>query len=133
MRLQELDLSGTQVITLEHLYLPQLRELRLNYMPNLTSLALNDLENLTSLETLSIIGCRRLIQLSLWPQTGVVLPRLQRLSIKECGLETLGAELRTLLQRTPIVELQNNPWRCDCKMEWIGSWNTTKNLDRDIR
>lgn len=133
MKLQELDLSGTQVTKLENLYLPQLRELRLNYMPNLTALALNDLDNLTSLELLSMIGCRRLIQLSLWPQNGVVLPRLQRLSIKGNGLQTLGVELRALAQRTPVLELANNPWRCDCKIGWIGALNATKNLGRDIR
>ncbi|XP_077277788.1 uncharacterized protein LOC143905970 [Temnothorax americanus] len=131
--LQELDLSGTQVISLENLYLPQLRELRLNHMPNLTSLALNDLENLASLETLSLIGCKRLVELKLWSQIGIVLPRLQRLSIKECGLETLGVDLRPLVQRTPVVELGNNPWKCDCKLEWIGLLNSTKNLSRNIR
>ncbi|XP_024882611.1 leucine-rich repeat-containing protein 4-like [Temnothorax curvispinosus] len=131
--LQELDLSGTQVISLENLYLPQLRELRLNHMPNLTSLALNDLENLASLETLSLIGCKRLVELKLWSQIGLVLPRLQRLSIKECGLETLGIDLRPLVQRTPVIELGNNPWKCDCKLEWIGLLNSTKNLSRNIR
>lgn len=131
--LQELDLSGTQVINFENLYLPQLRELRLNHMPNLTLLALNDLENLVSLETLSLIGCQRLVQLDLWSQMGVVLPRLQRLSLKKCGLETLGVELRPLVQRTPVVELENNPWKCDCKLEWIGLLNSTRNLSRDIR
>ncbi|XP_050444768.1 vasorin-like [Cataglyphis hispanica] len=131
--LQELDLSGTQVINLEKLYLPQLRELKLNYMSNLTSFVLNELENLTSLEILSMIGCRRLIRLSLWPQFGVVLPRLQRLSIKECSLETLGIELRALLKRTPVVELENNPWRCDCKLEWISLLNSSRNLSQDIR
>ncbi|XP_012539637.1 vasorin [Monomorium pharaonis] len=131
--LQELDLSGTQMISFENLYLPQLRELHLNHMPNLTSLSLNDLENLTSLEILSMIGCKQLVQLDFWPQIGVVLPRLQRLSIKDCNLKTLGVELRPLVQRTPVIELGNNPWKCDCKLEWIGLLNTTKNLSRDIR
>lgn len=115
------------------MYLPQLQELRLNYMSNLTSLALNDLEQLTNLETLSMIGCRRLIQLSLRPQIGVVLPRLQHLSIKGSGLETLGTELRALLQRIPIIELENNFWKCDCKLEWIAALNSTRVLSRDIR
>ncbi|XP_014482714.1 PREDICTED: leucine-rich repeat neuronal protein 1-like [Dinoponera quadriceps] len=133
MKLQQLDLSGTQVISLENLYLPQLRELKLDHMPNLTSLTLNDLENLTSLETLSMIGCKRLIQLSFWPQSGVVLPRLQRLSIKESGLTTLGVELSALMQRVPVIEVEGNPWKCDCKMEWIDSLNATRHLSRDIR
>lgn len=131
--LQELDLSGTQVTSFNNLYLPQLRELRLNYMLNLTLFDLDDLENLTSLETLSMIGCKRLTQLSLWPQIGVVLPRLQRFSIKGCGLETLGVDLRALVQRTAVVDLANNPWKCDCKLEWIGSLNSTRNLGGDIR
>lgn len=132
MKLQQLDLSGTQVTSLENLYLPQLRELTLDHMPNLTSLALNNLKNLSSLETLSMIGCKRLIKLSLWG-SGVVLPRLQRLSIKESGLATLGVELSALLQRVPVVEVENNPWKCDCEMEWIQSLNSTRNLSRDIR
>ncbi|XP_025153523.1 vasorin [Harpegnathos saltator] len=133
VKLQQLDLSGTQVISLENLYLPELRELKLDHLPNLTSLALNDLENLTCLETLSMIGCRRLIQLSLWPQNRAVLPRLQRLSVKESGLMTLGVELSALIQRVLLVEVENNPWKCDCKMEWINSLNSTRNLSRDIR
>lgn len=132
MKLQQLDLSGTQITSLENLYLPQLRELKLEHMPNLTSLVLNDFENLVSLESLSMIGCRRLIQLRLWPQTGVFLPRLQRLSIKETGLMTLGAELSALTQRV-AVEVGNNPWKCDCKMSWINSLNSTRNPSRDIR
>lgn len=115
------------------MYLPQLRELRLNYMSNLTSLALNDLEKLTNLEKLSMIGCKRLVQLNLQPQIGVVLPRLQHLSIKGSGLETLGIELRALVQRTPIIELENNLWKCDCKLEWIATLNSTRILSRDIR
>ncbi|XP_029177214.1 vasorin-like isoform X2 [Nylanderia fulva] len=131
--LQELDLSGTQVITLENVYLPQLLELRLNYMPNLTSLVLNELEKLPSLQILSLIGCKRLTQLSLRPQFVVVLPRLQRLSIKECGFESLNIELRALVQQTPVIELENNPWRCDCKLEWIVLLNLTRNISQDIR
>lgn len=133
MNLQELDLSGTQMINLENFYLPQLRELKLNHMPNLTSLALNDLENLTSLEILSMVGCKRLIKLGLSPQLRVVLPRLQRLSIKECALESLDIELRALVKRTPVIELESNPWRCDCKLEWISLLKLNKNLSRDIR
>ncbi|GAB1869505.1 Leucine-rich repeat-containing protein 4B [Camponotus japonicus] len=132
MNLQELDLSGTQMISFANLYLPQLRELKLNHMPNLTSLALNDLVDLPSLEILSMIGCRRLIKLSLLPELRV-LPRLQRLSIKDCGLGSLDIELRALVQRTPVIELENNPWRCDCKLEWISLLNLNKNLSRDIR
>jgi len=131
--LHELDLSATQVISLGNLYLPQLRELKLDYMPYLTSLTLNDLENLTSLEMLSMIGCKRLIQLNLRPQVPVVLPRLQRFSITGCGLETLPVDLRALIRRTAVVELADNPWKCNCKLEWIGSLNSTRNLSQDIR
>ncbi|XP_072755629.1 uncharacterized protein [Anoplolepis gracilipes] len=132
INLQELDLSGTQVISFDNLYLPELRELKLNYMSNLTSLVLNDLK-LINLELLSMIGCKRLTQLGFEPQIGVVLPRLQRLSIKECGFETLDINLRPLVQRIPFIELESNPWKCDCKLEWISLLNSTTNLRRDIR
>ncbi|XP_018402373.1 PREDICTED: leucine-rich repeat neuronal protein 1-like [Cyphomyrmex costatus] len=134
INLQELDLSGTQVTDFRNLYLPQLRELRLNNMTNLTSLALNDLD-LTSLETLSLTGSKRLDRLSRspWSPLNIVLPRLQRLLIKDCDLKTLGVELSFLIQRTPVLELENNPWECDCNLKWIGLLNSSRNLNRDIR
>ncbi|XP_020290392.1 leucine-rich repeat neuronal protein 1-like [Pseudomyrmex gracilis] len=134
VNLRELDLSGTQVTSLKNLYLPQLQELWLNDMSNLTSFDLSDLENLTNLETLSMIGCRRLIQLSPGLQIGHVLPRLQRLSIKNCNIETLDQKLQELLNRVSVIELENNPWKCDCKLNWIdSSVNLTKNFSKNIR
>lgn len=131
--LKILDLSGTRIINLENLYLPSLRELQLNYMSNLTSLILNDFENLTRLEILSMVGCKHLNRLSLLPQNGILLPHLQALSIKECALQTLEIELRPLLSQISLFEVSNNPWKCDCKMEWINWWNSTKKFSRDIR
>lgn len=131
--LEELDISGTQIFQLNGFYLPRLRELRMNNMPNLTKLALNDLENLTSLEILSLVGCRNLVQLTVWPHHGLLLPRLQRLSIENCALETLESDLRLILQRTAVVNLRNNPWKCDCRMQWLNTNNSLKELNTEIK
>ncbi|XP_035720815.1 leucine-rich repeat neuronal protein 1-like isoform X1 [Vespa mandarinia] len=133
MTLEELDISGTEIFQLNDLFLPQLRELKMNNMPNLTKLALNDLENLTSLEILSLAGCRNLVQLTIWPHHGLLLPRLQRLSIENCALETLESDLRLILQRTAVVNLRDNPWKCDCKMQWLNTNNSLKELSTEIK
>ncbi|KAI4502370.1 hypothetical protein M0802_002282 [Mischocyttarus mexicanus] len=133
INLEELDISGTLIFQLGGLYLPRLREFKVNNMPNLTKVALNDLENLTSLEILSLVGCRNLIQFTVWPYRGTLLPRLQRLSIDDCALETLESDLRLILQRTAVVSLRDNPWKCDCRMQWVNINNSSKELNSEIR
>lgn len=131
--LKELDLSGTQLTRLQEFYLPQLVELRLNNMQSMKLLFFNDLVNLTSLETLSIVGSKSLVHLTLLQHNGPLLPRLQRLSINDCALQTLGPDLRPILQRTLLMNLQNNPWNCDCQLRWLNAMNVTRELSREIK
>lgn len=131
--LVELDLSNTHVSRLQGTYLPGLRELKLNNMKNLTELLLNDFENLTSLETLSLDGSKTLTFLKMNPFNDRILPRLQRLSVRNCGLRTLSPSLVSIIKRTPILNLENNPWHCDCKMQWLSTSNATKLISRQIK
>lgn len=131
--LEELDLSGTQVSQLRNIYLPRLRELKLNNMQNLNGLVLNDLENLTSLEILSLEGSNKLVYLKISPYNERLLPRLQRLSVNNCALKTLDYNLMPIIKRTPILNMENNPWNCDCKMQWLNMLNATKAVNREIK
>lgn len=140
MTLEELDISGTQIFQLNGLFLPRLKELKMNNMTNLTRLSLNDLENLTSLEILSLVGCTNLMQLTFRPQDslylqshGHLLPRLQHLSIENCALETLDSDIRLILQKTAVVNLRDNPWKCDCKMQWLNTNNSLEELNAEIK
>ncbi|KAF3422539.1 hypothetical protein E2986_10352 [Frieseomelitta varia] len=131
--LEELDLSNTHVSRLRGISLPGLRELKLNSMKNLTELLLNDFENLTSLETLSLDGSKALTFFKMSPFNDHILPRLQRLSVRNCGLRTLSHSLLSIIKRTPILNLEDNPWHCDCKMQWLSTSNATKLISRQIK
>lgn len=131
--LQELDISRTDIFYPENLLLPQLVSLQMNWMPNLTNILLNDFENLTMLEDLSMEGCEKLTEFRVWPPNNRLLPRLQRLSIKSCSIQSLNGELRPIMQRTPVVDLQFNPWHCDCRMQWVNRLQLTNDLNQEIR
>lgn len=133
VNLEELDLSNTHISRLRDVYLPRLRELKLNNMQNLRELLLNDFENLTSLEILSLDGSRTLMSLKMIPYNDHLLPRLQRLSVSNCGLTILDYNLMSIIKRTPILSFENNPWHCDCKMQWLNMLNATKALSRQIK
>ncbi|CAK9819116.1 Leucine-rich repeat neuronal protein 1 [Anthophora plagiata] len=128
----ELDLSNTQIAQLPAMDLPQLRELKLNNMYNLKVLYLNDFENLTRLEVLSLNGSKKLIYLVMSPYNGDLLPHLRHLSVSNCGLKTLDYSLMPIIKRTPILNLENNPWNCDCKMQWLDMLNATRTITHDI-
>ncbi|XP_034171755.1 uncharacterized protein LOC117600430 [Osmia lignaria lignaria] len=133
INLEELDLSGTYISGFQDVFLPQLRELKLNNMQNLKELSFNDLENLTSLEILSVVGSKKLIHLKLFPYNGRILPRLQQLLINDCSLKTLDYNMLPIIKRTALLNLQNNPWNCDCKMQWMSMSNSTRMLSRNIK
>ncbi|XP_017758676.1 PREDICTED: leucine-rich repeat neuronal protein 1-like [Eufriesea mexicana] len=131
--LEELDLSDTHITRFRYVYLPRLRELKLNNMQALQELVLNDFENFISLEILSLDGSKKVKFLKMFPYDDRLLPRLQRLSISNCGLKTLEYNLMSIIKRTPILTLENNPWNCDCKMQWLNIVNATRAISREIR
>ncbi|XP_017884264.1 leucine-rich repeat neuronal protein 1-like [Ceratina calcarata] len=132
--LEELDISDTHVCRLQGVYLPRLRELKMNNMRQLRQLILNDLENFTSLETLTLDGSKNLAYLTKWrPYETILLPRLQRLSMANCALKTIEYNLASIIPRVPILNLENNPWNCDCKMKWLHASNETRIIARQIK
>ncbi|CAL7936555.1 unnamed protein product [Xylocopa violacea] len=130
--LVELDLSNTHITRFQNVYLPLLRELKMNNMQSLRELYLNDFENFTNLEILTLDGSKKLLHLKILSYEERLLPRLQRLSLSSCGLRTLDYNLASIIKRTPILNLENNHWNCDCKMQWLSMSNTTRILSREI-
>ena len=118
-KLEVLDLSETNLESVASLDLPNLRELYLNNMPNLTIALLNNLKKLQNLEILSMKNCKQLSQLQIWPPEPNLLPNLRLFYVQDCAIKTLSNELQPLIERTTTFEIQNNPWRCDCRMRWI--------------
>jgi platelet glycoprotein-5 len=128
-----LYICGTNILHLGSFVMPQLLVLSLDNSANLTSVLLNNFENLTQLEILSMRDSPRLSQVRLRPMSFKLLPRLKRLSLQNCALETISSELLPIIQKTAVLDLQNNPWRCDCRMKWINAMNLTTDLVTSFR
>ncbi|XP_078049315.1 uncharacterized protein LOC144476363 [Augochlora pura] len=128
----ELDLSNTMMTDFKNISLPGLRELKLNDMRNLEVLRFDDLENLPNLKTLSLTGSKKLTYLSTDRHDEKRFPLLMQLSVNNCNLKTLDRSFLWIIKRISIINLDGNPWNCDCKMNWIKE-NELKTLSRDIK
>ncbi|KAF7993452.1 hypothetical protein HCN44_010047 [Aphidius gifuensis] len=133
LSLEELDISSTNILYVDNLIFPRMMKFYMNHMPNITEVVLNDFENLTMLEILSMENNPILSEFRVWPPNSRILPRLQHLSVRGCALETLTDDLRPIMQRVSIVDLQNNPWHCDCRMQWVNRLNLSNELSREIK
>lgn len=131
--IEELDLSYTMIAKLKNVMLPKLRELKLNNMSNLKELCLDDLRGLNSLETLLLTGSKNLVELRILKYDEQLLPYLKQLRINDCGLKTLDQSLLVIINRSPVLSVENNPWHCDCQMMWVHVLFATKPLSQDIR
>ncbi|XP_076640725.1 uncharacterized protein LOC143352283 [Halictus rubicundus] len=131
--IEELDLSNTMITKLGNFRSPGLRTLILNDMQNLTELSFDELSNLIKLETLSLTGSKRLMYLNTAVYIEKPLPRLIQLLVNNCSLRTLNENFQWIMKGKPVLNLEGNPWSCDCKMDWIKRQSTTTALSRDIK
>ncbi|OXU24827.1 hypothetical protein TSAR_007593 [Trichomalopsis sarcophagae] len=128
-----LYICGTNILHLGSFVMPQLRVLALDHSANLTSVLLNNFENLTQLEILSMHDSPRLADIKLRQSSSPLLPKLKRFSLQNCALQTLHEELLPIIQKTAVLDLQNNPWSCDCRMSWLNAINVTTDLRSSLR
>lgn len=119
-----LDLSGnnfTEIIVRSLLY-PELKTLKLNRLRNLNNVHHYAFYDLKSLEELSIENCPRLrtfSEVAFMDMDNDVHMALKRFSLAGCGLETLNRTYIHLFSGLESVNLQNNPWKCECSISWM--------------
>ncbi|PSN35960.1 hypothetical protein C0J52_21532 [Blattella germanica] len=132
--LQALDLSGTELARIEpgaFVYFPNLQRLRLDRLLRLTSVEPNAFEGLDALEELSMDNCVGLSKVDprAFGETGV--PPLRRLSLARGGLHSLDPEVFAPIAATlREVDLQGNPWQCDCRLSWMSNRSNLSLVDR---
>ncbi|KAJ9583570.1 hypothetical protein L9F63_022089, partial [Diploptera punctata] len=124
--LECLNLSGTEISVIlpgDFVYYPSLKKLHLDRLLYLIKVETNAFEGLKSLEILTMENC---IQLEDFDETAFggendsVLVPLKVLSLARSGLRTLSPEVLIPVNSTiQQVDLQGNPWECDCNLAWI--------------
>lgn len=127
--LESLNLSGINMTMLtagSFIAYPNLKRLQLDRLTNLTEVEVNAFEGLTSLEVLTMENCVQLHkfdELAFGEPDSKAVP-LRHLSLARSGLHTLSPKTFLLLEATlEHLNLQGNPWRCDCKLAWLRQLN----------
>ncbi|XP_063226988.1 leucine-rich repeat-containing protein 26-like [Bacillus rossius redtenbacheri] len=135
--LEDLDLSGCEVRSLapgSFVTSPFLRRLRLERMRELVAVQRSAFEGL-ALEELSLRGCPRLTEVSggAFGDSAVERGGARVLSLAHGGLRALPRELQGPLSAPERLDLQGNPWRCDCNLAWLRRLNLSAAETADLR
>lgn len=109
--------------------LTSLHTLHLSWMPKLTYIKQNALSNLTSLQEvhlchnpqLTMIDGTAFSQPAIGEEEGEIWPPITKLYLSHNKLGYLDSHLLTHWDKLEALELQNNPWICDCENQWIVS------------
>ncbi|KAF0304394.1 Leucine-rich repeat neuronal protein 2 [Amphibalanus amphitrite] len=100
-----------------------LRVLNIAYMPNLEYISDNSFSTLVALRVLRCRNNERLWSVSPHIFDGMdtspgIFP-LQELFLSGNNLTTLAAETVPFWDQLLQVQLHDNPWRCDCRLQWM--------------
>ncbi|KAF0301900.1 Leucine-rich repeat neuronal protein 3 [Amphibalanus amphitrite] len=100
-----------------------LRVLNIAYMPNLEYISDNSFSTLVALRVLRCRNNERLWSVSPHIFDGMDTSRgifpLQELFLSGNNLTTLAAETVPFWDQLLQVQLHDNPWRCDCRLQWM--------------
>ncbi|GJQ68855.1 hypothetical protein Trydic_g6055 [Trypoxylus dichotomus] len=132
------DFSGNNITTLSvnHLNYHSLITLHLNRMKSLEAIEKYALYNMPNLEELYIENCPRLKELN-GLAFGVIRSnpddiKLRRFSLARSGLQTVNQTYLHLFNKLDYIDLQNNPFTCDCDILWMlllnGSLHKSDNM-----
>lgn len=128
--LVELDLSENElrmVPAAALYYLPSLMRLQLSYNP-MTHIKDGSFKGLSYLTSLEMSGCSiRNIE----PLAFLGLDRLEWLKIDNNSLVTIPSKMM-LPKSLHGVDIHNNPWNCDCKLQQLREWLIQYNVPSSV-
>ncbi|KAI4458250.1 common dpr-interacting protein [Holotrichia oblita] len=133
------DFSGNNVTTLtvRHLNYHNLVTLHLNRMKNLQAIDKYAFYNMPNLIELYIENCPRLRELN-GLAFGVIRPnpddiKLKRFSLARSGLQSVNQTYLHLFKDLDYINLENNPFTCDCDILWLQLLNGSLYKSENIR
>lgn len=123
-----LDLSGIDITTLSAKYLNyhSLKVLKLNKLQKLENIEHYAFYNLQALEELELNDCKNLREFNDLA-FGIIENEsewsLQKISLARSGLRSLNSTYLHLFNKSVHVDLQSNPWVCNCDILWFQELN----------
>jgi hypothetical protein len=107
--------------------------MRIDNMRRLRIIKENTFKNMTQLRSLSISGCRQLRSFHRDAFGHKFEPvNMERLALRNNGLKSLdrpGIDL----DKIKVVDLQGNPWKCDCGLEWMSELRLPRQLSGELK
>lgn len=126
-QLEDLRMSGNK--------LNSIHKLAFRALPNLSSLDLKE-NRLVSFNFSMVTNMPQLTTIDLsknhlfWadiPSTAYL--RLKELIISDNNLQSLSSNIENIMGRSSLIFLENNPWKCDCKLHWVVEPSKNVRLD----
>ncbi|KAK5650397.1 hypothetical protein RI129_001426 [Pyrocoelia pectoralis] len=136
--IEHLDLSGTHIAIISGKYLPypSLKVLKLNRLKRLEEIEHYAFFNLKVLEELHLSDSKSLRSFTDLAfgvlSENTELP-LKRIHFARTGMKTLNSTYLNLFGTMEYVDLQHNPWDCNCDILWLQQLNGSLNRDDNIR
>nr|CAD7395542.1 unnamed protein product [Timema cristinae] len=136
--LESLNFSGCHFKRLtsgRFVAVPFLQTLVLDRLKYLSEVQAYAFEGLTSLDVLSMERCANLRTFHgrAFGEFGPNVCSVRRLSLALCGLRELPQEVFVDLRRLEVLNLQGNPWHCDCRLAWLRGVNMSEKETRELR
>ncbi|XP_018331058.1 tsukushin-like isoform X1 [Agrilus planipennis] len=133
-----LDISGTWVAVLQgkHLNYHSLQILKMNRMPNLRKIdryAFYTLQSLIELEMNDNPNLKDLESVAFGILSEKTDLHLKKMSVARCGLKGVNESYQFLFNKLDYIDLQGNPFTCDCNIFWLQKFEDSLNQKQNLR